>query len=159
MGIETERKFLVTSDDWRPLVESSHSCRQGYFPAAGQASVRVRLIGSQSFLTIKGPRMGISRSEFEYPIPTADAQILLEEFCHNQLIEKTRHIITLNGFTWEIDEFEGPNKGLILAEVELQSPDQNFPLPPWVGKEVSEDERYFNSRLAHHPVSQWTARS
>jgi adenylate cyclase len=156
MGIEIERKFLVKNPSWRDLVETSRPCTQGYVNLTGNGSIRIRMIGDKGFLTLKGPREGIRRSEFEYEIPIADATRLLESFCDAEVIKKIRHELTYEGNLWEIDEFLEGNKGLTLAEVELKSEHQTVILPDWVGKDVSEDERFFNAHLAKHPVSSWS---
>ncbi|MEZ0388384.1 MAG: CYTH domain-containing protein [Verrucomicrobium sp.] len=153
MGVEIERKFLVKSDAWREGPTGT-LYRQGYLSRDKDRTVRVRQAGAQGFLTIKGGRSGLSRSEFEYPIPLADAQEMLT-LCLPPLIEKTRHLRTHQGFLWEIDEFHGENAGLIVAEIELPAEDTPFEKPAWVGADVSHDPRYFNSRLAEHPFSQW----
>jgi CYTH domain-containing protein len=117
-------------------------------------TVRVRIADSQAFLTIKGPNEGIRRQEFEYPIPLADADALLA-LCEGPLIEKHRHRVVHGGLLWEIDEFHGANAGLVVAEVELPSVEHPFEAPPWLGREVSHDPRYFNSSLSRHPFSTW----
>ncbi len=119
--------------------------------------MRVRLAGDRAFLTIKGATTGISRAEFEYPIPVADARVLLETLCDRPLIQKTRYTIPWGDLVWEVDEFSGDNQGLILAEVELDRADQAIALPEWVGAEVSEDPRYYNANLVKYPFSQWAA--
>lgn len=154
MGTEIERKFLVKGDDWRAIASGQIYC-QGYILAEQGKTVRVRIIGDQGYLTIKGPTSGITRSEFEYPIPVDDAQELLQTLCQPPLIQKTRYKIPWGELIWEIDEFFGENQGLILAEVELHDADQAVNLPPWIGAEVSHDPRYYNSNLAKHPFSQW----
>ncbi|WP_337886626.1 CYTH domain-containing protein [Fischerella thermalis] len=154
MAKEIERKFLVKGDEWRKLAKGS-VYRQGYIATQKQATVRVRIVGSQGYLTIKGPSINYSRSEFEYSIPIEDAQEMLDKLCDRPLIEKTRYKINWGSLVWEIDEFEGVNKGLILAEVELNQETQKIELPPWIGEEVSEDPRYFNSNLVKNPFSQW----
>ena len=155
MGIEIERKFLVRNDAWRSGIQGSYPCTQGYIGLQGPGSARVRIIGSKGFLTLKGPRHGISRSEFEYEIPIEEAQEILERFCSKALISKVRHEVPYEGHLWEIDEFSGENNGLILAEVEIANESEPFVLPDWVGKDISEDERFFNARLAKHPISTW----
>ena len=154
MGVEIERKFLVQADDWRkgatPVL-----CRQGYMPSGPGLTMRVRVMGDQGFLTIKGKTQGISRTEYEYPIPRADADELLDQFCRGAIVEKYRSAIHHAGRKWEVDEFLGANKGLIMAEIELSSPDQHVDLPPWVGAEVSHDPRYRNASLARKPYSTW----
>jgi CYTH domain-containing protein len=154
MAKEIERKFLVKGDNWRKIAEGS-VYRQGYISTQKEATVRVRIVGNQGYLTIKGPSIKYSRSEFEYPIPVEDAQEMLDKLCDRPLIEKTRYRVEWGGLVWEIDEFEGVNKGLILAEVELSEETQQIELPSWIGEEVSEDPRYFNSNLVKNPFSQW----
>jgi CYTH domain-containing protein len=154
MAKEIERKFLVKGDSWRGLVEGS-VYRQGYIATQDKAAVRIRIVGEKSYLTIKGPSIKYSRLEFEYPIPVEDAQEMLEALCERPFIEKIRYKIQLGGLIWEIDEFDGVNKGLILAEVELTNENQEIELPSWIGQEVSDDSRYFNSNLVKHPFSQW----
>ena len=116
--------------------------------------MRVRVAGNNGYLTIKGITTGMSRPEFEYDIPLDDARKLLE-MCEKPLIEKNRRVIPIGELTWEVDEFLGENAGLIVAEVELDSTDQEINLPDWIGSEVTDDHRYFNSKLAKHPFSQW----
>jgi adenylate cyclase len=154
MAQEIERKFLVKEDSWRRLGEGS-AYSQGYIATQKTATVRVRIVGNQGYLTIKGPSVNYSRSEFEYPIPIADAQEILETLCDRPLIEKTRYRVEHGGLTWEIDEFEGVNQGLIIAEVELSDEEQQIELPSWIGEEVSDDPKYFNSNLVKHPFSEW----
>lgn len=153
MAKEIERKFLVNGDSWRQLGEGS-LYRQGYIPSQG-ATVRVRIAGNQGYLTIKGPTVNFSRSEFEYPIPLADAQEMLDTLCDRPLIEKTRYKIEWAGLVWEVDEFAGANQGLILAEVELTDEAQQVEIPDWIGTEVTGDNRYFNSYLVKHPFAEW----
>jgi adenylate cyclase len=117
--------------------------------------VRVRIAGDRGSLTIKGVTTGIGRLEFEYPIPREEAAVLLDELCERPLIEKTRHREMFAGKTWEIDVFHGDNEGLVLAEIELASPAEPIELPPWAGREVSNDPRYFNNNLVAHPYKSW----
>jgi CYTH domain-containing protein len=117
--------------------------------------VRVRVVGDRGFLTIKGKSEGISRSEFEYGIPVEDAEEMLDTLCDRPLSEKMRYVLDVEGVRWEVDEFQGENEGLILAEVELSDADQEIVLPDWVGQEVSDDPRYFNANLAKHPFTRW----
>jgi len=154
MGIEIERKFLLTSTHWKELAPGT-SYRQGYLNSTKERTVRVRTIDDKGFLTIKGLSVGATRIEYEYEIPVADAEHLLDELCEKPLIEKNRYKITHRGFVWEVDEFFGENKGLIVAEIELESEDQSFDKPEWVGEEVTGDPRYFNSSLIKEPYSQW----
>jgi CYTH domain-containing protein len=154
MPTEIERKFLVKGDEWRTLATGT-VYRQGYLSTKKGCTVRVRLVGNQGYLTIKGSTKGISRAEYEYPIPAEDAQEMLGNLCEPPLIEKTRYKIEFAGLTWEVDEFAGENQGLIIAEVELTDENQIIELPDWIGKEVSDDSRYFNANLVQHPFSQW----
>ncbi|MEH1883863.1 CYTH domain-containing protein [Nostoc sp.] len=154
MAKEIERKYLVRGDSWRGLAEGS-VYRQGYIATQDKTTVRIRIVGEKSYLTIKGPSIKYSRLEFEYPIPVKDAQEILETLCERPFIEKVRYKIEFGGLIWEIDEFDGVNKGLILAEVELNDENQQIELPNWIGQEVSDDSRYFNSNLVKHPFSQW----
>lgn len=155
MATEIERKFLVKGDDWRSLAIGV-LYRQGYIASGQGRTVRVRIAGSVGYLTLKGATVGISRSEFEYVIPVADAAELLNTLCDRPLIEKIRYRIQWNGVIWEIDEFTGENQGLLLAEVELSHEHQLIDLPTWIGREVSTDSRYFNSNLAKHPFTRWS---
>jgi CYTH domain-containing protein len=154
MGIEIERKFLLTSTSWKELAPGT-SYRQGYLNSTKERTVRVRTIDDKGFLTIKGLSVGATRVEYEYEIPVADAEHLLDELCEKPLIEKNRYKIAHGGFVWEVDEFFGENKGLIVAEIELESENQSFDKPEWVGEEVTGDPRYFNSSLIKEPYSQW----
>jgi len=154
MAKEIERKYLLRSDEWKKLAEGMH-CRQGYLSTVKERTVRVRTIGEKAFLTIKGVSKGITRLEFEYEIPTEDANEMLDELCERPIIEKFRHKIAHAGLVWEVDEFHGANEGLVVAEVELTSIDEAFDLPPWVGEEVSGDPRYFNANLVANPFMNW----
>ena len=155
MAQEIERKFLVISDSWRGQVQGQAYC-QGYIATARPGhSVRIRIAGDRGYLTIKGPSTGLSRAEFEYPIPIADAQEMLETLCIRPFIEKVRYRLPIGNLIWEIDEFKGENAGLIIAEVELQSEEQSIERPDWIGTEVSGDPRYYNASLVKRPYSQW----
>jgi adenylate cyclase len=154
LSVEIERKFLVQDDSWRSDAQGV-LLRQGYLPTQGKGTVRVRVAGEKAYLTIKGPTEGLVRSEFEYPIPLADATSLLASLCQGPLIEKYRYRIPVGDLVWEVDEFLGANQGLVVAEVELTSPDQPLNLPAWVGQEVSDDPRYRNSNLVQHPFTLW----
>lgn len=127
---------------------------QGYLAGSNQATARVRIAGDIAFLTVKGRVKNLTRQEFEYEIPVADAQAMMD-LCHPRVVEKTRYKIPIEDLIWEVDEFAGQNQGLVLAEVELTSPEQSVPLPDWIGLEVSDDPRYFNSYLAVHPYKTW----
>ena len=154
MGIEIEKKFLLKGGEWKQLAVGI-AYRQGYLNSVKERTVRVRTINDKGFLTIKGVSVGATRLEYEYEIPLEDAQALLNELCEKPLIEKNRYKVDFGGFTWEIDEFFGQNDGLIVAEIELESEDQSFDKPQWVGEEVTGDSRYFNSNLIKNPYSQW----
>ena len=154
MGQEIERKFLVRGNAWRTGARSER-LRQGYLSSSQGCTVRVRIADTVATLTIKGLPEGITRTEFEYPIPLADAAIMLNRLCGHPLIDKTRYSVDYAGMRWEIDEFQGENAGLIVADIELESEAQTFELPPWLGDEVTADPRYQNSRLISHPFSHW----
>ncbi len=158
MALEIERKFLVQNDSWRNQGAAEHLC-QGYLCAGPLCVVRVRLAENKAFLTIKGPTQGIERTEYEYPIPPADARAMLHSMCTQACLEKTRHTLVYKGHTWEIDEFAGANEGLIVAEIELERADQPFERPPWLGREVSHDPRYVNANLVKNPYSAWKAQA
>ena len=154
MSTEIERKFLVDGIEWKLGIGVPYC--QGYLNPNKERTVRVRIAGDKAFLTIKGITKGISRPEFEYEIPVSDAEQLLK-ICDGPLIQKTRYVVNYKGNIWEVDEFSGENEGLIIAEIELQDEAQLFERPSWVGKEVSDDPRYFNSNLASNPYSKWYA--
>jgi adenylate cyclase len=154
MGQEIERKFLVAGDAWRSLGQATRY-RQGYLSTVKERTVRVRTIGDKGYLTIKGVSKGIARAEFEYEIPFDDANTLLDDLCERPLIEKDRYKIPHGDHTWEVDEFFGDNAGLVVAEVELESEDQPLERPEWIGKEVSDDPRYFNANLIANPYRNW----
>jgi adenylate cyclase len=154
VGVEIERKFLLVGDAWRTLGEPV-LLRQGYLSSDPERVVRVRIEGEQGTLTIKGKSVGATRGEWEYPVPLADANELLDRLCQQPLIEKYRRRIALAGHVWEVDEFLGANQGLMFAEIELASEDEQFDKPDWIGAEVTDDPRYFNSSLIRHPYSRW----
>lgn len=154
MGTEIERKFLLRDDSWRAGATGT-MYRQGYLNSAKERTVRVRTVGDKAFLTIKGITVGATRAEYEYPIPFDECNAMLDTLAEKPLIEKKRYKIKRGDLTWEIDEFFGDNKGLVVAEVELQSEGQSFEKPDWLGDEVSGDPRYFNSNLIKHPFTRW----
>lgn len=156
MAREIERKFLVRREAWHPDPARGVEYRQGYLSDNPARVVRVRIAGRDAFLTIKGITEGIERCEFEYSIPRSDAEFMLGRLCHRPLVEKIRYRVPLGGRLWEVDEFQGENAGLIVAEVELDRADAALDLPDWVGAEVSNDPRYFNSNLGRHPFREWT---
>ncbi len=155
MAIEIEHKFLLSSDDWRKYVSHSVKYRQGYLSSQATSSIRIRISNDEAWLNIKSATVGTHRHEYEYPIPMADASEILKNLCRKPLIEKTRHFVTENNHLWEIDEFEGDNQGLIVAEIELDTIGQSFSKPLWLGREVTDDLRYYNNNLASHPYSEW----
>jgi CYTH domain-containing protein len=156
MAQEIERKFLVQKAVWRPRGVGV-AYRQGYLSRAEDRVVRVRLAGETAFLTIKGRASNISRTEFEYPIPAEDARTMLDRLCERPLIEKTRYEEKIGEHLWTIDVFGGENEGLLLAEIELSAEDELFARPGWLGREVSDDPRYFNSELSKNPFGSWIA--
>ncbi len=155
MALEIERKFLVADDRWREAVQRCIHIRQGYLNQARGCSVRVRTVEDRGWLNIKSVTIGARRHEYEYEIPVADAREMLATLCQGPLIEKRRHFVPYRGHTWEIDVFEGDNAGLIVAEIELRRPDEPFAVPPWLGREVTEDARYYNTNLAQRPYKTW----
>lgn len=154
MAREIERKYRVNTELWRPA-DAGVLYRQGYLSSAKERVVRVRIAGDDGFLTIKGVTRGVSRLEFEYAIPLGDAAVMLDELCERPLIEKIRYREIFAGQPWEIDVFQGDNDGLVVAEVEMENPDDRIELPPWAGAEVSNDPRYFNTNLAANPYKNW----
>lgn len=154
-GMEIERKFLVRGDAWRKGARGTFY-RQGYLMVSEDCVVRVREAGEKACLTIKGRRNGLSCPEYEYPIPLSEARDMLDKICLRPLIEKTRYTLAFKGIVWVIDEFASENKGLLIAEVELEEENQKVPLPPWAGPEVSCDSKYWNMNLMKHPFGQWS---
>lgn len=155
MPIEIERKFLVKSDSWRAQAGEGVRLIQGYLSADPRLTVRVRIQGDAAWLTLKGGAQGISRLEFEYPIPLADAEEMLGALAVFPPIDKTRYRLHHEGHCWEIDVFAGANAGLVIAELELKSPDEPFARPDWLGEEISDDPRYLNVNLARQPYQSW----
>ncbi|MBU2513339.1 CYTH domain-containing protein [bacterium] len=153
MAIEIERKFLVKDNNWRG-VEGTRF-RQGYLNREIDRTVRVRIAGDHGFITIKGKTTKATRPEFEYEIPLKDAEEMLDTLCLRPLIEKTRYLVEFEGAIFEVDEFTGENSGLVIAELELNTESQPFPKPDWLGEEVTNDPRYFNSNLVKNPYSRW----
>lgn len=150
---EIERKFLIKEELWKP-VGAGIPMQQGYLSVDKERVVRVRIAGELAFITIKGKTAGIVRTELEYEIPKKDAEILMK-MCLEYLVEKTRYTERIGNLTWEIDVFEGKNKGLIIAEVELENENQQVDLPVWIEKEVSDDHRYYNSWLSGNLYNKW----
>lgn len=155
MAIEIERKFRLADDSWRQSAQRRTLLRQGYIANTRRASVRVRLAGEAGWLSVKAMTPGLSRAEYEAAIPAAEANEMLDRLCEGPLIEKWRHIVPYQGSEWEIDEFLGANAGLVIAELELDAEDAPFARPPWLGVEVTYDERYYNFRLSQRPFRHW----
>ena len=162
MGIEIERKFLVTGDDWRSAAHKVVPMAQGYLNdlaamdrGAMKASVRVRIQGDEAYLNLKSRELGHTRQEFDYAIPVGDARSLLA-LSVGGLVDKRRHHVDFGGHLWEVDEFLGDNAGLVVAEIELGSADEAFEKPTWIGREVTDSARYYNLALASRPYSQWS---
>jgi adenylate cyclase len=155
MGQEIERKYLVVNENWRGHAGPGTVYVQGYLSVDPERSVRVRIAGSEAALTVKGESTYSIRDEFEYQIPAEDADRMLDKICIKPLIEKTRYVVQDGKLKWEIDEFSAENRGLIIAEVELEDDRQEIVTPDWVGEEVTDDPRYFNINLVKHPYSEW----
>jgi len=155
MATEIERKFLIDNDSWREQVTSRKMMMQGYFTGGGKASIRIRISGDSANLNIKSATLGVTRKEYEIPVPVEDAREMIELLCEKPVIEKTRHYIPQGQHMWEVDEFVGDNEGLIVAEIELSDADEVFDRPAWLGKEVSDDTRYYNVCLVKNPYKNW----
>jgi adenylate cyclase len=155
MATEIEHKFLLANDDWRQHIQRSIYYKQGYLSSQPTSSIRVRIAGQQAWLNIKSATIGTTRQEYEYEIPLSDAQEILNTLCCKPLIEKTRHFIPINQHLWEIDEFDGDNKGLVIAEIELQKTGEAFIKPSWIGAEVTHELRYYNNNLVANPYKKW----
>lgn len=156
MATEIERKFLLKDDSWKNLAGEGIKYSQGYLVGSKHASVRVRIQGKKSFLNIKSATIDITRQEYEYEIPLADAMEMLETLCEKPLISKTRYHLKHENHVWEIDVFDGENNGLVVAEIELTDKDDVFSKPKWLGNEVSDDARYYNTCLVKHPFKKWS---
>jgi len=160
MAIEIERKFVVHDDGWRQFEIGCAPIEQGYFARTPLVKARVRIYGDNGYVTLKSANAAgsLSRQEFEYKIPKADAEEMLRQFSMESPIRKVRYDVPFEGNIWTVDVFQGANAGLVLAEVELESADQSITLPPWVGDEVTSDPRYENSSLARSPFTTWSHR-
>jgi adenylate cyclase len=155
MGVEIERKFLIDNDGWRAGASKGVHYRQGYFTTIKSCSIRVRIAGKNADLNIKSATLGIFRAEYNYPIPVGDAEEMLQHLCTKPLIVKTRYRVQHDQHVWEVDVFTGENEGLVVAEVELDSITESFTKPGWVGREVSDDPRYYNVCLVEKPFTSW----
>lgn len=160
MAIEIERKFLVTD----PSILDGRTGRrmaQGYLPVEVPASVRVRIVedekGTEARLTLKHGHSAAVRSEFEYPVPVTDAEAMLETLCGKARVRKHRYLVPHGAHVWEVDRFESENAPLLLAEIELDTLEDDFARPPWLGREVTDDVRFLNSHLCRHPLATWPA--
>ena len=156
MAQEIERKFLVLNDSYKRESFSHSHIQQGYITSERGRTVRIRIRDEQAFITIKGPSLdgGLSRYEFEQEIPMEDARQLMK-LCEPDIIDKTRWLVKSGSHTFEVDEFFGDNQGLVMAEVELRAIDDSVVIPPFIGKEVTGDRRYYNSQLRQHPYKDW----
>jgi adenylate cyclase len=159
MGVEIERKFLLKDSSWKRGARGLR-LRQAYLSTDPDRTVRVRMTEHepgryQAWLTIKGRSNGPVRAEYEYPIPADQASAMIDTLCLEPAIEKIRYRVDHQGDVWEIDEFAGANAGLVVAEIELDTADQRFVVPPWLGVEVTDDPRYTNARLVSLPFSRW----
>lgn len=155
MATEIERKFLVTSNSWKDSVERQDEFRQGYLANNESCSVRIRISGDEARLNIKSSTLGLSRSEYDYLIPTVEGDELLQQLCGKPLIEKTRHYVPNDQHIWEIDVFKGDNAGLVVAEIELNAKNEKFEVPAWAGQEVTDDARYYTVSLQQKPFNSW----
>jgi adenylate cyclase len=155
MALEVEHKFLLANNSWRDEIDHSVHYKQGYLSSNPLSSVRVRISDTHAWLNIKSATIGTHRQEFEYEIPLADANTILDDLCHKPLIEKMRHFVHQENHVWEIDEFMGDNSGLIVAEIELSQIGESFVKPPWIGAEVTHDLRYYNNNLSRDPYCNW----
>jgi adenylate cyclase len=167
MAIEIERKFLLKNDDWKSLVTQTHIIKQGYLQSGlsenEKSSVRIRISDQQANINIKSADQAMLRQEYEYPIPVHDAEQMLSTLCDAVIIEKTRYHVVYESKSasnsvshlWEIDVFENQNKGLQIAEIELSHVDETFDIPDWIGKEVTDDKRYYNNYLLIKPYNRW----
>ena len=155
MNPEIERKFLVCDGRWRNGATGQQRLQQGYLANTATCSVRVRIAGGQGWISVKGMRPGRVRDEYEYAIPAVDATAMLAAFVGDPLIDKVRHCVPVGSHVFEVDEFQGANRGLVIAEIELDAPDEAFPQPPWLGDEVTDDGRYYNFRLVSEPFGAW----
>ena len=157
MATEIERKFLVVGEAWRSATAKTIAMRQGYLTRDGKSSVRVRLTDAEARLNLKAAVVGTTRLEYDWPIARAEAEEILEQLCLRPLIEKQRHIVEVGGRQWEVDEFLGDNAGLVVAELELLAADEEFERPTWLGREVTQEQRYYNQALALRPYCEWSA--
>ncbi|MBN2865480.1 MAG: CYTH domain-containing protein [Thiotrichales bacterium] len=159
MAREIERKFLINNQDWKAAAHKQTHFAQGYLndisQAGAKSSVRVRIEGERANMNIKSLEIGLSRDEYEFSIPLLDAQKMLQTLMVGPVIEKVRYLVKVGQHTWEVDEFLGDNQGLIVAEVEMQSEDEQIEIPNWAGREVTEEVRFYNISLSKRPFNVW----
>ena len=154
MPFEIERKFLVETNNWKGTSKGTF-VRQGYLCFEKETIVRIRTYNNKGYLTIKAVAQGLARPEYEYEIPYSEASEILDNVIENPIIEKYRYSVEFNGFIWSVDEFLGENSGLVIAEIELDTENQTFEKPDWIGGEVTGDTRYYNSNLVNNPFRSW----
>lgn len=154
MSVEIERRFLLKNAAWREQVTASVVMRQGYLSVEKERTIRIRVIGDEAWLTVKGFISDVSRHEFDYPIPKSDAETMLNALCPF-VLDKTRHLVTVGHATFEIDEYQGENAPLIVAELELPDEAAAYPTPAWLGTEITADGRFSNAYLSKHPFATW----
>ncbi len=155
MALEIEHKFLIKNNDWRENIQKSSAYKQGYLISDQIKSIRVRISDNKAWLNIKSATIGTSRQEYEYEIPLNEGIEILSSLCKKPIIEKTRHLVPYKQHIWEIDVFSGDNDGLIIAEIELSSVGETFFKPDWLGKEVTENLKYYNNNLSENPYKNW----
>lgn len=155
MALEIERKFLVRGDGWRASADAGRRLVQGYLTRGDGPSIRVRVAGDDAWLNVKQGVTLTVRREYEYPVPLADAREMLAHACVGGRVDKTRYRVPCGRHVFEVDVFHGDNHGLVVAEVELASEDEDFARPVWLGADVSGDPRYLNQRLAKRPFGAW----
>lgn len=154
MATEIERKYLLKNDSWKQEVSSKNKIIQGYLSSKPERTVRIRITNNRGFVTIKSKNIGSLRKEFEYEIPIEDAEELIL-LCEKPIIQKTRYIVEHSSHIWEIDIFEGENQGLEVAEIELSQENEEFSIPNWIGQEVTNESKYYNSQLIINPFINW----
>lgn len=156
MALEIEHKFLVNNEEWKEQVRDSVDYQQGYLSSDKKRSIRVRISDNKAWLNIKSATIGTSRQEYEYEIPLEEGQEIIESLCEKPIIEKTRYFVPYQQHLWEVDVFNGDNEGLIVAEVELSEVGEGFAKPSWLGKEVTEELKYYNNSLCKNPYKDWS---
>ena len=155
MALEIEHKFLIDNDDWKQHSRESVDYKQGYLSSDKTRSIRVRISNHKAWLNIKSATIGTSRQEYEYEIPLDEGQEIIDTLCIKPIIEKTRYFVPYQQHLWEIDVFSGDNEGLIVAEIELSEVGEHFFKPSWLGKEVTEELKYYNNSLCSNPYKNW----